>query len=42
MSGGYGLAGLLLLLAAGMEMRFGIDAEKKSLESIAEPLSSRG
>jgi MFS family permease len=37
---GYGIAALLLLLAAGTELKFGIDAEGKSLESIAEPLSS--
>jgi MFS family permease len=39
-SGGYGLAGVLMLIAALMERRFGIDAEQKSLESIASPLSS--
>jgi MFS family permease len=37
---GYGIAALLLLLAAGTEFKFGIDAERKSLESIADPLSS--
>jgi hypothetical protein len=37
---GYGIAALLLLLAAGTELKFGVDAEGKSLESIAEPLSS--
>jgi MFS family permease len=36
---GHGLAALLMVLAAAVEMRFGIDAEGKSLESIAEPLS---
>ena len=41
-SAGYALAGALLLLAAGTEVRLGIDAEQKSLESIAMPLSSRG
>jgi hypothetical protein len=35
------LAALLLLIAAVTELRFGIDAEGKSLESIADPLSSR-
>jgi MFS family permease len=34
------LAALLLLLAAVTELRFGINAEGKSLESIADPLSS--
>ena len=39
-SAGYGLAALLLLLAAATELKFGVDAEGKSLESIADPLSS--
>jgi MFS family permease len=39
LSYGYALAGLLMLLAAGTEMKLGIDAEQKSLESIADPLS---
>jgi MFS family permease len=38
---GYDLAALLLLIAAVTELRFGIDAEGKSLESIADPLSSK-
>jgi len=38
---GYVLAALLLLIAAVTEVRFGIDAEGKSLESIADPLSSK-
>src|SRR6202451_809898 len=38
---GYDLAALLLLIAALTELRFGIDAEGKSLESIAAPLSSK-
>jgi MFS family permease len=37
---GYTIAALLLLLAAGTELRFGVDAEGKPLESIADPLSS--
>src|SRR3984893_4630453 len=37
---GYGIAALLLLLAAGTELRFGINAEGKPLESIADPLSN--
>jgi MFS family permease len=37
---GYGIAALLLLLAAATELKLGIDAEGKSLESIADPLSS--
>jgi MFS family permease len=37
---GYGLAALLLLIAAIAEWRLGVDAEGKSLESIADPLSS--
>jgi hypothetical protein len=36
---GYGIAALLLLLAAATELKYGVDAEGKSLESIAEPLS---
>src|SRR6478752_5947897 len=37
---GYGIAALLLLIAAGTELILGINAEGKSLESIADPLSS--
>ena len=36
---GYTAAALLLLLAAATELKFGIDAEGRSLESIADPLS---
>jgi hypothetical protein len=36
---GYGIAAMLLLLAAVTELKYGVDAEGKSLESIAEPLS---
>jgi MFS family permease len=36
---GYILAALLMLVAAVTELKFGIDAEQKSLESIADPLS---
>jgi MFS family permease len=39
-SGGYALAAMLLLVAAFTEWKLGIDAEGKSLESIASPLSS--
>jgi MFS family permease len=39
---GYVLAALLLLVAAVTEWKLGIDAEGKSLESIASPLSSQG
>jgi hypothetical protein len=39
-SAGYSLAAALLLIAAGTELVLGIDAEGKSLESIADPLSS--
>ena len=38
---GYALSALLLLVAAGTEWQFGIDAEGKSLENIASPLSSK-
>jgi MFS family permease len=34
------VAAILMLIAAGAELRFGIDAERRSLESIAEPLSA--
>jgi MFS family permease len=37
---GYMLSALLLLVAAGTEWKLGIDAEGKSLENIASPLSS--
>jgi hypothetical protein len=37
---GYAIAALLMLGAAIVEIVLGIDAEGKSLESIAEPLSS--
>jgi MFS family permease len=42
LSAGYTLAAVLLALAGVMEILFGVDAEQKSLESIASPLSSRG
>ena len=37
---GYIVAALLLLTAALVKLKLGIDAEGKSLESIADPLSS--
>ena len=39
-AGGYAVAAILMLIAAGAELRFGIDAERRSLASIAEPLSA--
>ncbi len=39
-AGGYSFAGLLMLAGAVMEVWLGIDAEGKSLEDIAEPLSA--
>jgi MFS family permease len=36
---GYAAAAVLMLVAAGVEVRLGVGAEGKSLESIAEPLS---
>ena len=39
LAGGYALSAALMLVAAATEFRLGIDAEGKSLESIAEPLS---
>jgi MFS family permease len=41
LAGGYVFAALLMLVAALTEYRYGIDAEMRSLESIAEPLSSQ-
>jgi MFS family permease len=41
LAGGYLLAAALMLAAALTEVLFGIDAEGRSLEDIAEPLSSR-
>jgi MFS family permease len=38
-SAGYAIAAVLMLIAAGTEAALGIDAEGKSLESIARPLS---
>ncbi len=40
LSAGYGVAGLLMLVGAGMEVWLGVDAEGKSLEDIAVPLSA--
>jgi hypothetical protein len=39
-AGGYTVAAVLMLIAAAAEFKFGIDAEGRALESIAEPLSS--
>jgi hypothetical protein len=36
---GYGIAAVPILLAALTELKFGVDAEGKPLESIADPLS---
>jgi MFS family permease len=36
---GYAIAATLMLIAAGVEFAFGVDAEQRSLESITEPLS---
>jgi MFS family permease len=37
---GYAVAAVLMLIAAAAEIAFGVDAEQRSLESIAQPLSS--
>jgi MFS family permease len=37
--GGYALGAALMLVAAAIEARFGVDAERASLERIAPPLS---
>jgi MFS family permease len=36
---GYAIAAILMLIAAVVELAFGVDAEQRSLESITEPLS---
>ena len=41
LAGGYFLAAVLLLCAALVEALLGIDAEGRSLEQIADPLSTR-
>jgi len=38
--GGYALAGLLMIAAAGVAVAAGVDAERKPLEAVAAPLSS--
>jgi MFS family permease len=38
---GYTLGAVLMLIAAGVEAWLGVDAERKSLEQIAAPLSTR-
>ena len=38
---GYGLGAVLMILAAGVAWRWGLAAERRSLESLARPLSSR-
>jgi MFS family permease len=38
---GYALGALLMILAAGVEAWLGVDAERKSLEQIAAPLSTQ-
>ena len=40
LSGGYCVAGVLMLLGAAMELWLGVEAAGKSLEDIAEPLSA--
>jgi hypothetical protein len=37
--GGYGLAAALMLIAAVVAWRLGVDAERVALESVATPLS---
>lgn len=40
LSAGYAAASVLMLVGAGLELWLGVDAEGKSLEDIAEPLSA--
>jgi MFS family permease len=42
LAAGYAFAVALMLIAAAIEAQFGIAAEMRSLESIADPLSSGG
>ena len=37
---GYALGAVLMIIAAGVEVWLGVDAERKSLERIATPLST--
>jgi MFS family permease len=37
---GYAVAAILMLIAAAVELSFGVDAEQRSLESITDPLST--
>jgi hypothetical protein len=39
---GYALAAVLMLAAACVARRLGVDAERRALEDIAPPLSVRG
>ena len=41
-SAGYAVAAVLMLAAALAELKLGVNAERRSLESISEPLSSAG
>jgi MFS family permease len=41
LASGYGIAAALMLVAALIEARFGIDSEGRALEQIANPLSTR-
>jgi MFS family permease len=38
---GYGFGAVLMIIAAGVAWRWGLAAERRSLESLARPLSSR-
>jgi hypothetical protein len=40
LSGGYVVGAILMVAAAVIAFRFGVDAERKSLESVAAPLSA--
>jgi MFS family permease len=40
-AGGYWLGAALVLVAAGVAWRFGVDAERKPLEAVAPPLTGR-
>jgi hypothetical protein len=39
---GYGVGAVLVLVAAAVALVYGVDAERKPLEAVAEPLSAVG
>ena len=39
---GYAIGSVLVIIAAAIALRYGVDAERKSLEEVAMPLSAEG